>query len=516
MSTIEDTIEPINTRTNYMFRKTEDLRIITETHLQKPLGRFTDEDLFLFYGLTEDQDMRPHLHNDQERISENEVIRRFRRNFYIAYGFHYDDGVASPSLGFEPIDSEDAVIRFFNFYEDCDPMYRNQIVYDSSPQKPSHPSYEFRELFTEKIEKGHPAYVDFNMSIEDIDPRWNGIIYDAAQVRKYKENHLDEDYQRIYGGKWVEGYKNKPYQWADIVACSADYYPKVPNSEDGALRILSVDSAGGTQRMRALGGARPEGIGRGDDAGGALFRLGDGTPENPDVLEYIYIAADVRHEPMAFDLHQIIERTNPFMLALDPGGGGGALVDALMKKRLDINGEIVSVTPVIPYDYELDVDGARPILHYVSRGDIYVKGVYLAPTETGRAAFNNDSALVNMVHTVARTAFERKTVRVPRLHSAAEASKMLKSGEINSEEFTSIVATNEALRQLNEIEYEVDTRSGARKVNASGLYSYTSPKRKDLAYCIAYGIFFCNTVRKFNANYSKNTGAYVSFGGGRR
>ena len=485
---ISETITPIATRTNGMYKNTQTLRILSETHLQRPLGELNDKRYSLAFGLVKDRKPRSHI-GVHERLSVAEAIFRFKNNFFEVFGFSYDDAIGYKDIGFKQIRTEDDLVRFFELYMRGDEVYSNKIIYDGSAKRPSDECFIFRKFFSDMIADGHPSYNDFNCSVEDIDPRFDGIIYDSAIVKMAKDSMLDEDYQRVYGGKWIEGYKNKPYDPASITRSMRDYYP-LPVREEGYEYIIAVDSAKGTERMRSKGKAK--GTGHGDDGAASVIRIGNGTTDVPHRLAYVYIAEDVRKDPMAMDIHRLVNIFQPIMVCLDPGGGGGDLADSLAKPRLiDEFGEVHDYAPIVPHDYELDDAGVVRILHFISRANEFIRAVYVR-SESDKATWRGDDALVNKEHETVSSMFEKGLVEVPLTRSRFELADLGNSGKMTSEEIEALIAAKKSIDQINAIRYMIDPRTGARKKTANGLFQFASPRRKDLAYCNIYGLFMAN------------------------
>jgi hypothetical protein len=491
-----ETIEPIATRTNFWFKRTVDFRAAMEKHMQEPLGALSDSKYAMAFALAENTAIRPWIDGSDPQ-PDLEIVRRFHLNFNYTYGFAYEHGVEHPQLKLPPVKTVDDVRRFFRLYLDGDPVLANQICYDGSAKRPSDECYHFKKFYQEMVDEvKHPLYNYYNMSIEDLDPKWDGIIYSSPVIKKFKESHLDEDYQRVYGGRWVEGYANKPYDPVEILRCMDSNMR--PSLEANGQYIITIDSAKGTERMRSVGGTgRTQGMGQGDDAGGAVLKLGDGTPENPDVIQYIYIADDVRKDPMAYDVHQLAHHFRPEILALDPGGGGGDLADSLAKRKLSLSdGSIVDAVPIVPFDYELEIIDQIPVLHFISRGNKMIKNVHIL-ADSQKDTWRSDDFLLNRIHETARLAFAKGLVRLPRIYPKVELNQMHNEGVISIEEMNAMLAMNRAINEIYAINYAMDTVSGNRVKTANGLNKYVSPKRKDLAYCIIYAIFMAHTYRKF-------------------
>lgn len=505
-----ETIEPIATRTNYWHKNTVRFRIAMETHMQIPLGKLTDSQMAIAYALDPSINLRSHIDGSEPQPGP-EIVRRFMINFRKVYGFDYNQGVQYSNLQLSPIKTPSDVEAFFSNFLDGDPALQNQLVYDGSAKKPSDACYEFKQFFDEQESGGHPLYKTYNMSVEDLDPKWDGIIYNSAVIKKYKESHLDEDYQRVYGGKWVEGYRNKPYDPVEITNCMHDIRPHM-NREPDETYIVTVDSAKGTERMRAEGGARTDGLGQGDDAGAAILRLGDGTSDKPDLLQWVYLADDVRKDPMAWDIHQITQVFTPIILGLDPGGGGGDLADSLAKRTLVLpSGELVHPTPIVPFDWELDISDEVPILHFVSRGNKMVKAVYIQ-ADSQKDTWRTDDFLVNKIHEVARLAFAKQTVAIPRLYPKVELLQLYNAGAITLADMEAMSNMNRAINQIKAINYLTDSSSGRRIKTKNGLNRYTSPRRKDLAYCVLYALFFAHTLREFQGLVPEDSGVPMVVG----
>lgn len=503
-----ETIEPIATRSNGMYKNTQNLRVLSETHLQKPLGMLDNERYTRAFNLIEGSSPRPHI-GQHDKLSTEECIFRFKNNFFHTYGFPYDDGIGYENINFRQIKTEDDIVRFFELFGRGDQVYSNQIVYDGSAKRPSDECYLFYKFFLDMVEEHHPSYNVFGCSVEDIDPKFDGIIFDSAVVKKAKESMLDEDYQRVYGGKWIEGYKNKPYDPASLTKSMRDYYP-LPVAEEGYEYIIAIDSAKGTERMRSKGKAK--GTGHGDDAGASIIRIGNGTVDVPHRLAHVYLAEDVRKDPMAIDVHRLMAIFNPVMVCLDPGGGGGDLADSLAKSKLfDDLGRLQEFPPVVPHDYELDDDGVIRILHFISRGNEFIKAIYVR-SESDKATWRGDDALVNKIHETVSSMLQGGLVELPMSRSNFELAELGNSGKLNGDEIQHLIAAKKSIDQINAVRFKIDPRTGARVKTSNGLYQFVSPRRKDLAYCTIYGLFMANLYLEIKKLVNQDEGISIARG----
>lgn len=506
-----ETIEPIATRTNTWHKRTVMFRESMEKHMQIQLGRLSNVEMKECFGLVDTYVPRKHLDGSEPKPLQ-ECITIFMHNFRNVYGFDYNAGVQNSELALPGIKTASDIVAFFSEFLDGDPVLQNQIVYDGSAKRPSDPCYVFKQFFTEKVtEEKNKLYNEYNMSIEDLDQKWDGIIFSTPVIKKYKDGHLEEDYDRVYGGRWVEGYSNKPYDPTEIMACMGTDLRPAWDRVDGRY-IITVDSAKGTERMRSEGGKRTDGLGQGDDAGAAVIRLGDGTPEDPDVIQLVYIADDVRKDPMANDIHGLVDNFRPEMLALDPGGGGGDLADSLAKRRLVLSdNSITEQIPIVPFDYMGDISNESAILHFISRGNKLIRAVHIQ-SDSQKDTWRTDDFLLNKIHETARMAFSKQTVALPRLYPKVELNQLYNTGKITLREMEDILIMNRAVKQIYAINYKMDTLTGLRVKTKAGLDMFVSPKRKDLAYCIIYAIFMANTFRNFLKQTTINRTVPISIG----
>lgn len=532
---IEDRIKPIATRGSLYNRKTIDLRIVTETSLGIPLGRISNETLSEWNHSKPGYVPRPHLLERKPDDSFEVARKRFLRNFRIAFGFNYEDGIKDAGLNFRELNSVDDIVDFFKDYLKGDPVYQNQIVYDSSAQRPSDPHYEFVEYFWRRIDAHDPAYEAltdltvnadyikeelkkvenpdpryhwFNCTVDDIPERYDGIIYDSDIINDARGTMLDEDFQRIYGGRWREGSVHKPFSMEDINKCRQDPNVTILTERDNAqsIFILALDAAQGTDRLRK-GEDNRNTHGKGDDAAGCVCKVGMGTPEKPHSIHLIYKAEDVSKDPMAVDVHRLHQKFGFDLIPLDPGGGGKALAERLEKRKILIDDQVLDFVPLVPIDYIHDNDGYfPPIQHklvFISRSTKMI-------TEIWRQSFNmppfkDDGEMRNAMIVNAQTLFAKQGVVFPPALKLRQMIALRNHGKMTDEDMRNQQNLEEAIVQMSKIHYEMDKKTNQRVKTNSGHFKYVFPRRKDLAMVIVYALFMAQIYVKWAGLTDQNT-----------
>lgn len=515
---MEKNIKPINTRTNYRYGATNRLRIATEKSLGIPLGRLTQEYLIEDNRNKANYIPRRWLSETKPDKSFEKIREKFLRNFKYTFGFNYLDGIKDNQLKFLEIDSEDVIVKFFEKYLIGDPVYQNQIVYDGSAQEPTDEIYqEFVKDFFSRVKKDgkliqnmldltiNKNYIEemledndsydphcnwFNCHIDDIPEEWDGIIYDSAVVNDARRSWLKDDFDRVYGGRWISGQSYRPIDKEDLDKCRIDNVNILLNRKnDSDVYVIGVDAAHGTEASHK-GKA-----GKHDDAAGAVVKVGEGTRENPHEIVHIYKADDVKKEPMAFDLHKLHLNFSFQWMALDPGGGGKELSEVLAHKNIEVDGEYRQVQPIVHIEY-IYYDGTQDaILLYISRGEEIIKTVYTDAYK--QPPFRGEEMLRHAIITNTQRLIERGGVAFPPRLSEMQMIARRNQDELSLQEMDIYLNLEEAIKQMLKINYLRDKKSGLRLKTNSGVFKYNMPKRKDLAMVVFYALFMADVYVKW-------------------
>jgi len=533
---MEEQVKPCITRTQYEWNDTWRFQTAMEKYINEPLGLLTNEEMALWHKGEKkegkDYKIRPHLEEGKDYPFEK-IKERFYNNFKITYHFDYEEGLQYKELRLKKIKDRQSIRDFFRLFLEGNQPYRNQIIYDGSAKRPSDESYQWIERINAKLGKELEECMDFDdwlnnekpidhrysyysISVDDLPREFDGIIYDSSIINDYRQNNLKEDYERIYGGKWIEGFARKPYDPALIrelrVKKDDPRYFEVQLKGNRAKKYISaIDAAKGTEALRkGIVIVRGEGKGRGADAGMATFELGDSTIENPDKLVNVYKAEDVRSDPMAFDIQNLLKKfENMILMGLDPGGGGGDLADSLKKSELIINNVKQQSIPVVPIDYEDGSFVGKRIIVFISRGTELLKMARVESSDE-KALWKSEDMLPDEFHNKARLAIQNKTCLFPTYYTEYEKIQMINKGELSYDKVEVMENIDLALKQMTEIQIELDKRTGKPKLSRNGLYTYIAPKKKDLAYCVIYGLYLINVYRTIEKKIGeRNKGGIV-------
>jgi len=414
---MEETIEPIATRTNWYYNGTLRFRIATEKSLGIPLGKMSNELFSEIYKSKPDYQPRDWLSNNQPDDSFEKIRERFFRNFQRVWGFDYQEGIDDERLSFSEINSTEDIIGFFSDYLDGDPAVQNQIVYDSSAPKPSDASYEFIKYVWKRVKNGDPRYDFFTCSVDDIPPEFDGIIYNGSVINKAREHLLTEDFERVYGGKCVESKSQRPFSKAEINACCDNnmnvLLKRSLEWSDDDVVIFAFDAAQGTIARR-MGISKKERPGTGDDAAGCVLKVGSGIPADPHDIVLIYKADDVDKEPMAYDIHQLNLSFLPTQIWLDHGGGGNDLAAYLEKDKLEIDGEEFHFVPIVHNKYVYYDGTQQNILAFISRGEPLIQEILGEMGQSVKEKYSGEDFFRNAIITTGQRILRRRGVRFPR------------------------------------------------------------------------------------------------------
>ena len=513
MEDMMEQVEPIATRDNDEFSLTRKLREVSEGHIGEPLGLLSDAELALMHRGEPDFIARSGMKNSVPLNTFKEIKERFLDNFRHCYGFDYEEGLQHKELGLKPIGTVDDIRYFFGIFLEGDPPYHNQIIYDGSAKRPSEESYRWIEyvnkqlgreveerifyqdwLIDKKIRNHFFSY--YSVSVDEVPKEYDGKIYSSAILNKYRNTHLEEDFRRLYGGEWIEGVSKKPYDPAEIrelrVAVGDSRYFEVELSQldPNAKYMMAIDAASGTEAsVKGLGNIRGSKGSPGDDGCSTIFKLGEGTVDNPHKLVNVYVANDIRPEPMAFDIQSLSMRfPNIVWMLIDPGGGGTQLAETLKKTELEKDGEIREFTPVYPIDYNGDPGCGLMKAIFISRGTEIMKLIHIQ-TGDEKAKWAGKDMMNHTIHTKARLAIQNKTVLFPPYYDEYMIIDALKKKTITLEKAKLIDNVEIALKQLGRIDFEVEKLTGKIKLTGNGVPTYKCRGRKDMAMTLVYGLY---------------------------
>ncbi len=491
---IDDKIEPIFTNTNRPYRHTRLFREATEKITGIELGRLSNDDLTMRHR---QEDYKPRDHMEHYQTNSWQYIKeKFYRNFEIAFGFDYRDGIASERLQFEPIAKINDIVMFFRHYDEGDPTYMNKLIYDGSAQKPSDDCHSKHKSFEKKVKSGDHLYAIYQIGVDDIPPMWDGIIYDSTIVEKARKSMLTEDFNRVWLGLWTEGRAKNPFSWVEVMkACKEDWTGQLSRSDDKEIFVGAIDSAQGTDATFKTA----EGIkdGRGDDGVDAVWKLGDGTSNNPHKLCFVHIAEDIRSEPMAYDIQEIENKFGVAFYMLDPGGGGKGVLEKLAKTQIektDIDGQhsTIEVIPMLPWDHETPRNAKTNICIFSLSNEMITASYVDSKTE--KALLQYSDQLNNHMVTLFQDALRDRTAQLPQQFEMEELIETYNEGRINDDQLQNLTNIRTAISQLCHVRYVTTPRTGRRKKTSHGVFTYTALGKKDAAWAVLMGYMMCDII----------------------
>ena len=496
-SSMVENVEPIATGTNYYRSNTMNFRIFMEKILGTPLGNITNEQFMEIYEQRPGYIPREHITSKSQPTDK--ALSEFFRGFNEIFGFTYHAGIKDNEIQFPQIKNKEDIILFFENYLDGDPVYGNKIVYDGSAKRPSDECFLYKTEHTNRINGDDPRYNEFNISVDELGLEWDGIVYDSNIIAKARQGMLKEDYDRVYGGKWTEGTSHRPYSPEDIDRCRDKIKPICERGpqHNNSIFVMGADAAKGTEQMRR-GKGNVNTAGKGDDACGVGILVGDGTQKNPHKVIYAFMARDVRAEPAAVQLHKAHKKIGFNLIAIDPNGGGGPLVDALGKGKIELDNKIYEYEPLIMHDYEGQKDGDRCLM-YISRSEKIITEAHRLSESS--SPFRGDDMLLDSMHTNLQNLIEKGGVVFPERADSRQILMLHEAGEITKEEVEVFLALEEMVQQLTRIQYKLDNKlptTDKRVRTRNGVFQYSRSNKKDLAMSLIYGLYVANIWKRWD------------------
>lgn len=503
-SSMVENVEPIATGTNYYRNNTMRFRIFMEEILGTALGQITNEQFEEIYAQRAGYIPRAHVTDKSQPLDF--ALSEFFRGFNEIFGFQYHEGIEDDGLQFPEIGTKEDIEKHFADYIDGDAVYGNKIVYDGSAKRPSDECYIYKEEHMSRIEHGDPRYNHFNISVDELGIEWDGLIYDSNVIAKARQGMLREDYDRVYGGVWTEGASHRPYDPIDIDRCRGqiDLIHKRTVEHQDSVFVAGVDAAKGTEAMRR-GKGNINTAGKGDDAGCVGILVGNGTPVNPHKVCFAFKARDVRSEPLAVQLQEAHKKIGFNLIGIDPNGGGGQLVDALMKDRIELGNDLYIYKPLIMHDYEVEKIGDRCLM-YISRSEKLITEAHRLSNSA--SPFRGDDMLLDSMHTNLRNLIEKNGVVFPEKINERQLLMRYELGEISEEEVEMRMTMEEMVQQLVRIQYKLDKKLPSidkRIRTANGVFQYARTNKKDLAYSLIYALYIANIWGRWDERLSSKS-----------
>ena len=476
MENMEEHVFPIATRTNLFWKTTQEFQISMEKHIGERLGMFDDVTLRIARSKGKSAVVRPHIKG--RTLSEDEIVMRFYTNFRTAFGFDYAEGRKAAPEYFQEVSSIADIKRFFAHYADGDWVYQNQITFDGSAKRPEDECFKFFLQYHSKMEEGNPLYEHYNIGIDEVPEKYDGIVFNSAIINQQRDKMTKENFDRVYNGKWVSGGDARPYQHNEVEAVRTGKIEL--KGERQYLYVGGFDAAKGTEselKNIAL---------QGDDATGAIIKLGDGTKSNPHELVYVHVCEAIGADDIARDIHELDCKYMMELIGLDPGGGGQEVTRSLQKHEMKFSDIVLRPLPIVPIDYHSPDDTMKTKLVLISTGSDIIKEFYIG-SDSERSILKTGDFLNNAIHSNSQRLIRTGGVIFPEMYTKYTLNNMLNRGDISEDEYYAMVTMERAIKQLINIRYE--TRGGVPTKTANGLYRYMSYGRKDMAYAIIYALF---------------------------
>ena len=367
------------------------------------------------------------------------------------------------------------------FAETRDPVYQNQLFFESSPDFEFNPAYKRVRQFDRKIAQGNKNYKHFNFNYNDIPKEWDWII-DRDIMENAKELMPLVYFLMEWMGVWGRDTVDSPYSPKRIKGIRSKDV-RVELKGDGSDYAMGVDIA------RSPGG-------KGDDFAISVIKIG--SEEVKDAFVYCFRRNNVTSDEMAWYIHEVFDKfPTTKILMQDPGGGGIYVYDSMKKQKLEISGEIQEVLPIIATDdIDIELKGNR-ILVFFKRGAPEIDEAY--------GKMKGDDVLVNMAHKVLQGAIEKKRLLTPLEVEEFEPDKNGKLLPIvkSDEKILIMQHIENALKELLNIEVEKDKdKKPKRTINNQFVYYVRGKKKKDSAYSLLYANFAANVWRKLQGKES--------------
>jgi len=360
------------------------------------------------------------------------------------------------------------------FADTRDPVYQNQLFFESSPDFEFNPAYKRVQQFDRKIAQGNRNYVHFNFNYDDIPKEWNWII-DREVMENAREMMPKVYFLMEWMGIWGKDTVDSPYSPKKIKSARSKDV-KVELKGDGSDYAMGVDIA------RSPGG-------KGDDFAVSVVKIGmEGAK---DEFNYCFRRNNVTADEMAWYIHEVFDKFPTVKILMqDPGGGGIYVYDSLKKDKLEISEQIQEVVPIIATDDDVELKGSR-ILVFFKRGAPEIDEAY--------GKMKGDDVLVNMAHKVLQGAIEKKRLLAPLEVEEFEIGKDEKLLPVvrSDEKIAALGNIENALKELLNIEVEQDKeKKPKRTVNNQFVYYVRGKKKKDSAYSLLYANFAASVWRK--------------------
>jgi hypothetical protein len=277
------------------------------------------------------------------------------------------------------------------------------------------------------------------------------------------------------------------------------------HKDDDWLYFAGVDVArGGIYRSSVIPGTNITTTKSGDDFAIATMRIMH--PDQEAKLRTVNALSDrvgkvqlvnimrktgVDAPQMSAIVHRMNRRFQYQYIMIDPRGGGTFVVDELRKPLQNTGAETFPVVPIITIsDRQLSGVGNNSLVFF-DRGEERLK-------ESG-FGFKGESTIVNKAHDMLKTAITKEDLLAPPIWAgwpsggavfgnADHMRKWLNNQHGLTEKDLASAEIDLAFLQLIQIERETD-KEGNPALDALGMFSFTSKRKKDSAYAMLYCFF---------------------------
>jgi hypothetical protein len=396
-------------------------------------------------------------------------------------------------------------------FHDC-PVRQNHIHLASTPNFKHHPSYRIVKKLQANIDAGNKSYKRLTFNYRHVP---NTKKYAAFVDRKTIFMMQTMNPKGVVTAE-VDGY------WTDD---SLSYYSSSLVENDrlrhktyiltARLRADDIYLAAFDMARGRAGSKRNKG---GDDFAMSVLRI----PRGKHKPEYCFAIRrnNIESAQAAAIVQEFHQRFQFSYVMYDPGGGGMFVRDELRKPEQYINGQNVSVYPMIEMDDSTGTMGDMILIPF-RRSSFFIDRLW--------GKMRSDSILVNRVHQNMRDLLENFNIRFPNMWGGwqdlgclgmrREIDQMrdtLNSNTSLPELQRAHAEIDLAIRQLVSVDVERDD-NGDPVLDKFQMYKFKSKEKKDSAYSLIYAallILVWNQMGDSDREEGNSTGGDTYFASG--
>ena len=144
---------------------------------------------------------------------------------------------------------------------------------------------------------------------------------------------------------------------------------------------------------------------------------------------------------------------------------------------------------MLPWDHEMPRNAKTNICIFSLSNEMITTSY--VDSKTGKALFQHSDQLNNYMVTLFQDALRDRTAQLPQQFEVEELIEAYNEGRINDDQFANLANIRIAMSQLCHLRY-VTNRNGRRVKTSHGVFTYTSPGKKDAAWTILMGYMMCD------------------------